>query len=66
MKDFSRVHDVVWIECLLDGLHHADRTHTSLGDQEVHFVQTNAVLALLIWYPAMASNLNISEKLKKI
>ena len=45
MKDFSRVHDVVRVQRLLDGLHHADGACTSLGHQEVHFVQTNAVLA---------------------
>ena len=45
MKDFSWVHDVVRIQRLLDGLHHVDGTHTSLRHQEVHFVQTDAVLA---------------------
>ena len=44
-KDFSGIHDVVRIKRLLDGSHHVDGTVSRLRHQEVHFVQTNAVLA---------------------
>ena len=44
MKDFPGIHDVVRIKCLLDGSHHVDGAVACLRHQEVHLVQTNAVL----------------------
>ena len=45
MKDFSRVHDVVRVQGLLQGAHHVDGADARFCDQEIYFVQANAMLA---------------------